>query len=62
MGYVIIKTKVIPASREALVEFSRDDLRDYAKSIGVKRGRDKDETILNLLASGHATLCASLGD
>ena len=62
MGFVVITTKVVPASAEALRKFSREDLRDYAESIGVERGRNKEDTIRNLVKSGKATLCASLGN
>lgn len=57
-----ITTKVVPASKEALEKFTRQELRDYAKSLGVERGQDKEGTIRNLLKSGKATLCASLGN
>lgn len=58
----VVKTRVIPASKEALEKFTRDELREYAEGLGIERGQDKDDTIRNLLASGKATLCASLGD
>jgi len=56
------EVKFVPASREALEMFSRDELRRYAESIGVDRGRSKQDTIDNLINSGKATLCATIGD
>lgn len=57
-----IETKVIPATGEALSRFSRQELRDYASCLGVERGRSKEDTIRNLIASGKATMLAQLGD
>ena len=62
MGLMNITTKVVPASAEALKKFSRNDLRNYAESLGVEAGRNKGDTIRNLINSGKATLCASLGN
>lgn len=62
MGLVVIPTRVVPASQSALDKFTRDHLRSYAKNIGVECGRSKQDTIRNLIASGKATLCASLGN
>ncbi len=61
MGYVNDIRKVVPATEEALREFSRDHLREYAKSLGITPGKTKDETIFLLLASGKAQVVASLG-
>lgn len=55
-------TKVVPAGSEQLEKFSRDDLREYANDLGIETGRSKEDTIRNLIASGKATLCASLGN
>ncbi len=60
--YIEISTRVVPASKEALEKFTRDDLRNYAKSLGVDQGQNKNDTIRNLIDSGKATLCASLGN
>lgn len=57
-----IPTRVVPASREALEKFNHKDLRDYAKSLGIEPGRSKVDTIIFLMESGKATLCASLGN
>ena len=46
-----IKQHVIPASYESLNVFSKSDLRQYAMSLGVERGRNKSETIENLIKS-----------
>lgn len=62
MGYVVITTKVVPASKEALEKFNRKDLREYAQDLGVEVGQNKSDTIDNLVKSGKATLCASLGN
>lgn len=53
---------VIPALREHLEKFSRDELRDYAEQLGVERGHKKSDVVENLVMSGKATLCVSLGD
>lgn len=58
----VVETQVVPATKEALERFTREDLRNYAESLGVERGRNKIDTINNLLASGKATLLAQLGD
>jgi len=62
LNLAAVKVRVVPASWEALEKFSHAELRAYAVDLGVKRGRCKDDTILNLLKSGKATLCASLGN
>lgn len=62
MGLIVIETRVVPATVDALMEFTRDDLRDYAETLDVDKGRNKSDTIRNLMASGKATLCASLGN
>ena len=60
--FVEIETKVIKADREALMSFSCRLLREYAYQLGIERGRNKEDVVNNLLESGRATLCASLGD
>jgi len=62
MGYVEITTRVVPASRAALVLFPLKDLRDYAKTLGVKPQPSRSALITAMLATKHATLCASLGN
>ena len=57
-----VPTRVVPASREALQLFPVDKLREYARDLGVPRGRSKKDTIENLVKSGKATVCASLGN
>lgn len=52
----------IPATRELLDQFSRDELRDYADQLGCDKGRMKQDTIHYLLASGRAALTATLGN
>jgi len=54
--------RVIPATRELLEYFNRDELRDYARSLGLPQGGTKQEVIERLISSGHATVLASLGD
>ena len=58
----VVETQVIKATRESLEKFTRKELRYYAKSINVKVGRSKDDTIANLLLSGKATILAQLGN
>lgn len=60
--YVEIPTRVVPARVEALEKFPAKALKDYAYGLGSRRTRTKAEAIDWLLASGRATLCASLGD
>lgn len=50
-----------PGDKEILRQFTRQELREYAKVLGVKRGRDKSETINNLVASGLARVTVRLG-
>lgn len=45
-----------------LNQFSRDELRKYAKSLNVKRGKDKSNTIRNLIFSEKAYVNISLGE
>jgi len=52
--------QVFLATREILDRFTRDELRAYAKSLGVEIGRNKTHTIENLLRSGKALICGSL--
>lgn len=54
--------RVIPATCELLEHFSREELRDYARSLGLPQGGTKPEIIARLLASGNATVLATLGD
>lgn len=56
---------VIPCSHvtyATFAAFSKDELRRYAKSIGVKIGRSKIDVIVNLVESGKASICATLGN
>lgn len=46
---------------ELLDRFSREELRQYAKSLGVPTGSDKRDVIRNLLDSGKVILSISLG-
>lgn len=59
--FVEIETRIVSAQPEALIKFSREALGRYAESLGVERGRNKADTVANLMKSGKATLCASLG-
>ena len=45
LGYGLLPSKI-------LKQFPRDQLRKQAKALDVPRGRDKGETIVNLLNSG----------
>jgi hypothetical protein len=56
------QSQVIPATCRELECFARDELRDYAKSIGVEIGQNKEDIIANLIESGRATICATLGN
>lgn len=56
------QNKVFEATREHLMAFKHSELKNYAKSIGVGRGRTKDATVWALIQSGKATICVSLGD
>jgi hypothetical protein len=58
----VIETQVVPAWAPALERFTREELREYAKSINVERGQNKHDTIRNLLESGRATMLVQLGD
>jgi len=42
--------------------FTRQELRNYAKKLGVRIGRDKRDTIRNLISSGLAYVTIKLGD
>jgi hypothetical protein len=48
--------------RYILDYFSRDELRDYARSIGVRIGKNKQDTITNLMESYKLSISVSLGD
>ncbi len=61
-GWVDIPTRVVPASAEALEQFLATDLIKYAEEISGQRAKTKARAIHLLIASGRATLCASLGD
>ena len=56
------ESQVIKATAEQLRAFTRDELRHYAKGLGLPVGQNKDNTIFILLQSGKATLCATLGN
>ena len=56
-----VETQVIPATVEILMKFSRKELREYAKSHGIRRGRNKRDTVKNLIDSRHASLLAQWG-
>lgn len=51
-----VETRVIHAEFDDLMKFSHNELRHYARSIGVEVGKTKEETALNLYTSGKATL------
>jgi hypothetical protein len=57
---VEVPQKLVPATAEQLRYFSRQDLRYFAKCVGIERGQNKEDTIRNLIASGKATICATL--
>ena len=59
---VEIPTQVVPASAEALEKFLARDLIRYAEEVCGQRAKTKARAIHLLIASGRATLCASLGD
>jgi len=42
--------------------FTRQELRDYARKLGVRIGRGKRDTIRNLISSGLAYVTIKLGD
>ena len=55
--------RVVPATYSQLMAFSFNELKNYARALGVRvDGRSKAGTALNLMQSGKATLCATLGD
>ncbi len=58
---VEIPTKVVPASAMALLKFKHADLKAYAKSLGIQSHSRKIDTVIELMRSCKATLCASLG-
>ena len=58
---VEVSHRVIRASYGNLIKFSYADLKAYAEGLGVEPHKRKHETVERLLASGKATLCASLG-
>ena len=61
--FVEITTRVIPAHLDGLEKFPVKDLRGYAKCLGLDvTGMSKDEICEALVASGKATVCASLGN
>lgn len=61
--YRLLTPRVIPATREMLDRFTAKELWGYAQSLGVySQFRTKDHVIGNLIASGRATICATLGD
>lgn len=62
MQIVEVAQRVVPVTYQGLDKFSRKDLEDYAKSIGVPCGKTKHHTINRLLNSGKATFLATLGN
>lgn len=60
--FVEVSTHVVPATLVALNKFTREELREYAKSLNIERGQNKEDTIRNLLESGRATILVQLGD
>ena len=58
----VVEQQVVPAYAVQLWRFSLPALRAYAKALGVPVGRSKANVIENLVASGKATMCASLGN
>lgn len=59
---MITVTTCATASAESLRLFTKADLRAFAKSIGVDRGRTKEDTIRHLIESELVTVSASLKD
>ncbi len=60
--FMKVPTRVVPATAEALAKFPVKDLKAYAMELTGQRAKNKAEAIGLLIASGRATLCASLGD
>jgi hypothetical protein len=58
----VAEMRVIPADVASLMRFTRNELRQYAKDIGVDCGTKKFHTAHNLWISGKATLLVQLGD
>jgi hypothetical protein len=55
-SYFKVKSDLVVG--DVLKRYTREDLRALAKTAGVRRGRDKLDTVRNLLGSG--TLCFSV--
>lgn len=60
--YKELKPKVIRAVNKDLEAFTREELREYAKTLDLPIGGNKKDVVLHLLHSGKATICATLGD
>jgi len=60
--FIPVETRIVPATRELLEHFSREELRDYARYFGLPQGGTKREIIERLVANGNATVLASLGN
>ena len=54
------KIRITDAMMFDLEVFTRDELRAYAKKIGVPRGRNKQETISNIYRSGKGKVAMFL--
>lgn len=59
---VSLSNRVHPATRNMLEVYPLRELKYYAETLGVEVGKTKEQTIDNLMASGKATICGSLGD
>jgi activator of HSP90 ATPase len=59
---IILVRRRTSSFRHILDHFSRDELREYARSIGVRTGRNKQDTITNLMVSDKLSISVSLGD
>ncbi len=59
---VSLSNRVHPATRNMLECYPLRDLKYYAEQLGVEVGKTKEQTIDNLMASGKATICGTLGD
>lgn len=52
--------KRIQANEKVLQEFSRHELRQYAKHLGLKIGQNKKDTITNIVNSNKGHLIVAL--
>ena len=57
-----VTPRVIHPTYQQLAAFTHAELREYAAGLGVQACRGKSDTIMNLLESGRARMCATLGD